>query len=959
MTSQDVWSVLHGQMGRDDLMLPPTGSRGDDAVSDRGRPSTWSESRLLGRRKECAALDRLLLDVSAGSSRILVLRGEAGVGKSALLAHVAAQASGWRVTRVEGVESDTESAYSGLQRLCAPLMENLRKLPAPQQKALAAAFGLGAHPAPAAFLVGLATLTLLAEAADHQPLLCVVDDAQWLDSATEQVLEFVARRLIAERVAFVCAARTEQEEQAFKDLPALHLGGLDGATARALLLAHVRGPLDPAVVDRIVAESHGNPLALLELPRTWNVSELAGGYGVLDSRPVTTKIEQSFSARLRALPAETQLLVLVAAAEPVGNPALLRRAATILGLDMAALTPAADDGLVQIRGRVEFAHPLVRSVAYRAGAVEQRRRVHQALARASDPRIDPDRRAWHWARATTQPDEEVAAELARCAGRAQARGGLAAAAAFLDRAAALTSDPVRRVERALTAADAGFHAGLLDQASRLLAVVDNAPLEARQRARLTLLRAHVTFARGLGADAPPLLMEAARGFEPLDPGLARETYLKAWAAAVFGGRRTRGSDLLDVSRAIRALPPLPLDTDSPLHLLLDGLAALVTEVRADSAPRLQRAVEALTDLPLQDVLSWGWMATAASNAVWDCEATRLIAAHHVELLLAAGALTHLQLPLAALAEAHVWRGEFADARSVLAEAADLAAMTGVETAPYMALRLSALEGEDADALAPVTRDTGDDVSPGGPLAAVYAFWASSILCNGLGRHREAMTAASNATDDPIEPFVSVWALPELVEAAMRAGERDRAREGCARLVETTQPCRTDFARGMEARSRALVEEGQGAESLYREAVERFGSGRLRPDLGRAHLLYGEWLRRHHRRDDARRQLQLAYDVFSTLGMAGFGRRARQELAAMGEQVSHGTALERQELSVQEDQVARLARDGLTNREIAARLFLSVKTVEWHLRKVFTKLGISSRRDLRRALTEHDRPAGGR
>ena len=913
-----------------------------------GRPAPG----LFGRRAECETLGRLLADVTAGSSHVLVLRGEAGVGKSALLAHVAEQTSGWRVTGAAGVESDAdmELAYSGLQQMCAPLAQHVKKLPTPQRLALSTVLGFSTGPPPDRFLVALATLTLLSEAAEERPLVCLIDDAQWLDRVSAQVIEFVARRLLAERVALVCAVRIPAGDDVLRGLPDLHLRGLSDADARSLLLANVHGPLDPAVTDRIVAESHGNPLALLELPRTWRPPDLAGGFGALDTRPVASKVEQSYARRLLALPADTRLLVLLAAADPVGDPALLRRAADSLGLDTPALTPAIDAGLLQIRGRVEFAHPLLRSVAYRGDVDENRRRVHGALADATDPESDADRRAWHRARATLEPDEQVAAELERSAGRAQARGGFAAAAAFLMRAVALSEDAVQRVERLLAAAQASLRAAGFDQAFGLLDAADAEQLDDVQRARVALLRAHLAFARGLGREAPSLLRDAARRIEPVDLELARETYLIAWAAAVFAGRLAGRGELLEISRAARDLPPPP-GPPRPLHLLLDSLAVLITDGRAAAAPRLQRAATALTGIPLDDILRWGPTATAASDAVWDHRATRAISARHVDLIREAGGLAHLQLPLAALGNADIWSGDFARAASALAESESLAAATGSEMPPTTALRLFALQGKETVAVALAARTLEQAASTGQGLAVVYADWAAAVLYNGLARYDEAMTAARRATNDPVEPFASMWALPELVESAVRAEEVELARAAFLRLVDTTRPCCTDFAHGIEARCRALVTDGPAADGLYRDAAQRLSRGGLRPEVARTHLLHGEWLRGQGRRDDARSQLRTAYDMFAGMGMDAFAERARRELLEAGEKVRAHVVHTRDALTPREEHIARLARDGLSNPEIGAQLFLSARTVEWHLRKVFTKLGITSRRELRRVLPE--------
>ena len=907
--------------------------------------------KLLGRRAECEALDRLLTDALAGHSRATVLRGEAGVGKSALLGYVSDRVAGWHVARAAGVESEMELAYAGLHQLCAPMLDLLDRLPVPQRDALAAVFGLSTRPAPDRFLVGLGTLTLFALIADEQPLVCIIEDAQWLDQASAQILGFVARRLLAERIAIVCAARTGIGDDVLAGLPELAIGGLSDSDARALLLDNVHGPLDAAVRDQIVTDSHGNPLALLELPRTWRATDLAGGFGLPASHPVVTRIEQSYAQRLLRFPSGTRLLLLAAAAEPLGDPALLHRAAETLGLDMAAADPAVDAGLLEIGGRVEFAHPLVRSAAYRSAAADDRHRVHRALAEATDAQTDPDRRAWHLARATPGPDENVAAELERSAGRAQARGGVAAAAAFLQRATALTVDPTRRAERALAAAQVSLQAGAFDATLGLLATAEAGPLDEFQRARVDLVRAHVAFASGLGSDAPPLLLKAARQLEPFDVELARETYLVAWAAAGFAGSLAERDVLLEICRAVQALPPPP-GAPSPLDLLLDGQALLITDGHAAAAPTLQQAAKALTSIPIEDVLRWGWLAYSASAAAWDVEGMHAIAARQAQLARAAGALAELPLFLNGLCLMTTWMGDFAGAASLIAEAESVAAATGSHFDPSAALRLAALRGREAEASAAI-----EQAAAGGHgLAASYAHWAAAVLCNGLARYEEAAPGARHATSDTVFPWPSMWALPELVEAAARAGDAELAREALERLTKTTQPFDTDVALGLEARCRALLSDDGAADDLYREAIDRLSRTRVRPDLARAHLLYGEWLRRERRRRDARKQLRTAYDLLEAIGMEAFAERARRELLATGEKVRKRNVETREHLTPQEEQIARLARDGLSNPEIGARLFLSPRTVEWHLRKVFAKLGITSRIGLHTSLPTREREA---
>jgi DNA-binding CsgD family transcriptional regulator len=889
--------------------------------------------------------------VLAGRSRVTVLRGKAGAGKSALLGYLSDRVVDWHVATAVGVESEMELAYSGLHQLCAPMLDHLDRLPVPQRGALATVFGRSDCPAPDRFLVGLATLTLFAEVAEQQPLICIVDDAQWLDQASVQIIGFVARRLLAERVALVCAARTGIGDNLLPGLPELPLEGLGDSDARALLLDNVHGPLDAAVCDQIIAESHGNPLALLELPRIWNTADLAGGFGLPGSPPIAGTIEQSYDRRLDLLPSETQLLVLAAAAEPLGDPVLLLRAAQALGVDMAAIDPAVDAGLINIGGRVEFAHPLVRSAAYRSAASDDRHRVHHALADATDTETDSDRRAWHRGRATPGPGEEVAAELERSAGRAQARGGVAAAAAFLQRAVALTVDPARRAERALDAAQASLLAGAFDAALGLLATAQAGALDEFQLGRVDLLRSHVAFASGFGSDAPRLLLNAARRLEPFDPQLARETYLIAWGAASIAGPHAGEGVRLTICRAVQDLPA-PAGTPRPLDLLLDGLARLMTDGHAAAAPTLQRAAKALSDIPVEDVLRWGWMATDASSLVWDVEGMHAISARQVQLVRGAGALAELPLHLWQLGMATAWMGDFAGAASLVAETDDVAAATGSHIAPYTALRLAALRGREAECSALIAAAVEQAATGGQGIAATHAHWAAAVLYTGLGRYEEAASAARQATAHTPEPSLSaMWTLPELVEAAARAGDAELAHDAHRRLAEMTAQCGNDFAVGIEARCRALLCDGAVADELYREAIDRLSRTRLRPDLARAHLVYGEWLRREGRRVDAREQLRTAHDMLDAIGMEAFAERARRELIAAGEKVRRRSVETRDQLTPQEEQIARLARDGMSNPEIGTQLFISARTVEWHLRKVFTKLGISSRRQLRSALPE--------
>jgi DNA-binding CsgD family transcriptional regulator len=912
---------------------------------------------LLGRASEREALDRLLENVRGGQSAVLVIRGEAGVGKTALLHHCARQAAGFRVARIAGVESEMELPFAGLHQLCAPMMGRLGALPEPQQAALGVALGLSSGAAPDRFLVALAALSLLAEVAAERPLLCFVDDAQWLDAASRQVLGFVARRLLAESVAIVFAVRDATDERELVDLPELALGGLPEEDARALLGTVIPGRLEERVRDRLIAETRGNPLALLELPRALAATQLPAGFGLEGAYPLPGRIEESFLLRLEALPDEARRLLLVAAAEPGDDPLLVWRAAEQLGVGPSAAAADETEGLLAIGERVMFRHPLVRSAVYRSAAVQERRAVHLALAEATDRDVDPDRRAWHLAAAAAGPDEEVALELERSASRAQARGGLAAAAAFLQRAVALTGDSARRADRALAAAEASLQAGVFEIARRLLATAEAGPVDELQRARLDLLRAEAAYSERRGSEAPALLLRAAKTLDPLDPKLARDTYLDAWSAALFAGRLASTGGLHDVSREAMARPR-PAGPQRPSDLLLHGFSLTFTEGRSAAAPVLERAARSFAgdDVTVEEVLRWGWLATAAAVMVWDYDTCLAVATRGVGLARESGALAVLAVSVNVLAQAVALAGESGSAASLIAEADGVTEATGTLVAPYGALVLAGLQGREAEAATLIDATIHDATAGGQGTAVQYARWARAVLLNGLGRYQEALAVAQEASDDTPELFVSAWALSELIEAAARSEDTPRARGALDRLAEATSAAETDWGLGIAARSRALLSEGETAERLYQEAIERLGRTRLRPELARAHLLHGEWLRREGRRVDAREQLRIAHEMLAGMGMDAFAERARRELQATGEKLRKRTVETRDELTPQERQIAGLARDGLSNPEIGARLFLSPRTVEWHLKKVFTKLRISSRMGLHDALSSPDREA---
>jgi len=904
---------------------------------------------LTDRRGERQVLGRLVEAVQSGESRTLVVHGDPGVGKTVLLDYLAGQARRCRVARAVGVQTEMELAFAGLHQLCAPMLNHAEHLPVPQREALRTAFGLSAGPPADRFLIGLAMLSLLSDVAGEKPLICLIDDEQWLDHASAQALGFVARRLAADPVGLVFAAREPGPELA--GLPQLDVGGLPEDDARALLDSALAGPIDARVRDQIVAETQGNPLALLELPRGLTPAELAGGFGLPGAAPLSGRIEESFRRQLQALPAEARRLLLVAAAEPYGELPVVWRAAERLGIRIQAATPALEAGLVEFGTRVRFRHPLLRSATYRMASVADRQAVHSALAEATDAEAAPDRRAWHRAKAAAGPDEEVAAELERSADRAQARGGLAAAAAFLERSVLLTADPARRAERTLAAARANLQAGAFGAAAELVADAEAGSLDEMQSARADLLRGEIVFASGMGSDAPPLLLKAAKRLEPLDAGLARETYLTAWIAALFAGRLAGAGDLVEVSRAALGLP-VPADQPHPADLVLAGLATVVTGGPAVAAPTLRRAISAFNDaeMSVAEELRWGWFAQAAASALWDDDAWRTMLARQVQLARDAGALDQLPITLGALGTAVAWTGDFAAAAALVAEADAVCEATGSRAAPFAAMMLASLRGRQAEATPLIEATIAGATAGGQGIAVAYAHWVAAIGHNGLGRYADALGAATQASEDTSTLYIAMWALSELIEAAARSGNGHLGTGALERLADFTRAGGTDFGLGVEARSRALLSEGQTAEGLYREAIDRLGRTKLRPELARAHLLYGEWLRRQKRRADARAQLRIAHDLLAGMGMEAFAERARHELLATGETVRKRTVETVSALSAQEAHIARLAIEGHTNAEIGAQLFLSVRTVEWHLRKIFTKLGIASRRELRDAMS---------
>ena len=911
--------------------------------------------RLVGRKAERAVLDGVAARLHSGASEVLVLRGEAGVGKSALLRYLAGQLGSCRLVAAAGAESELELAYSGLHQLCAPVLELRERLPEPQRNALETVFGLSAGAPPNRFLVGLATLTLLSEAAEERPLVCLVDDAQWLDTASAQVIGFVARRLLAERVGLVCAARTGTGDEALAGLPALQVDGLADEDARKLLLANVYGPLDPAIRERIVAESRGNPLALLELPRTWPAGIVAA-----DGEPVAGRIEQSYAERIAALPPDARLLLLAAAADPLGDPGLLRRAVSALDLDPAAADPAVDAGLIQLRPGIEFAHPLVRSATYRTASPADRSRVHHALAESTDPGTDPDRRSWHRAQAAAGPDESVAAELERSAARAHARGGLAASAAFLAAAARLTPDSRERARRAIEAGSANARAGALDVARDMLAIAASTPSDELHEAQLDLARAQLTFMSSRGNDGLPMLLAAAERLHPLDPALARETYVDAFTAAMFGSRLNAGVNVSDVARAARSAERPAGEATMP-DLILNALVGLADVYAApvvpspDSVERVRDAVRRIRDLETvpDDKLRWLWHASVFALELSDDEGACILSERYLDSARRSGALSEMTLALTVRIPVLVFCGELGAAESLVAESRSIENATGIKSAPYGALIAGGWRGRTADTGKLVASTARTATARGEGAAFAVGDYSRAVLCNAAGDYAQGLDAARAASEHR-EIALENWCLAELVESASRTGRSALAGPALERLSSKAAASGTDWARGVAARSRALLSDADDAERFFREALSRLGRTRVRAELARTHLLYGEWLRRAGRRIDARRELGTAEELFTAMGAETFAERAQRELLATGATARKRDTGAPDDLTPTEAQIGFLARDGLSNAEIAAQLFLSPRTVEWHLGNIFAKLGITRRRQLAGTLRDNRR-----
>lgn len=910
---------------------------------------------LVNRAHEKAALAAILDAVRLGMSGTLVLRGEPGIGKTALLDQMVRGATDFRVARAVGIESEMELGFAGLHQLVVPFLPHLDRLPVRQRDALGSAFGLITGAAPDRFQVGLATLTLLADAASKKPLLCIVDDAQWLDVESSEVLAFVARRLYADRIALVFAMREPTERRdALTGVPALHIGGLLADDIRRLLATVVDRAPDAQLSDRIMTETQGNPLAILELASALTPSQLDSLSQLPQPLPIGSRLQQHFVSQVRGVPPASQTFLLLASAEPSGDPVVLWRAARSLGIDREAVAPAEADRLLVLGPRVSFRHPLIRSAIYHGASAAERRRVHAALAAATDTAIDPDRHAWHRAAAVVEPNEDVAAELVQSAERSQRHGSYGSAAAFFSRAAELTPDHGAKAQRLLAAAEASLTAGAPDRAQ---ASLDEAmPLlhDPLQRAVARSLQGGVGFALGRRGETPSILLEAARSMLPLDVALARQALFGALEAAVLLQPVTTGLLLREIAGEIMALPRTDVSSANAADVMLNGCAAIITTGYASGGPLLKRAIAATVSEefdPGADLRLFG-LAALAAYSLFDDASVHILVRRWVRLAQDRAALTVLPIALTYLASVEMYAGRTRESADLAKQSLDISVAAGkpgsLAEASHGDVSLLSWQGNRAEARANAAVQIAEALERGQFGTANFVRCALIPLELGLRRYQPALDDALPVyKDDP--PFLGSWLLPNLIEAAVRSGNEQAARDALGRLRERALAGDTPLARGFLARSQALLAADAAAEPLYKESIDHLGQSPTRPELARSHLLYGEWLRRQGRKREARDHLHTAYDMFSSMELRAFADRARGELEATGERARKRSVESQSQLTPQEAQVARLAAQGLRNQEIAAQLFVSASTVEYHLVKVFRKLGISSRRQLANVL----------
>jgi DNA-binding CsgD family transcriptional regulator len=947
------WGADYGLVYMETGAHPP----GEPAVpgeerADAGVPAAAAfaptRTLLLDRELERGQIDRVLEAARRGRSAALVLHGEPGTGKTMLLDYAVESGGGFEIVRLLGIESETEFGFAALHQLLLPFLGGLRSLPAPQRDALAGALGLRRPDSPDRFLVALAALTMLARAAAKWPLLCIVDDAQWLDRESAGILGFIARRLSADAVAMLFVVRGPSERIVeLEGLPWVQIGGLPPDEAGQLLASAVAGRVDRGVSERVIAQTGGNPLGLIDLGGELSREQLAGEISLPDLLPLGGSLQARYLRQVRCLPGETQIFLLAAAADPTGDPALLWRAGEFLGFGVRAAAPAEVEGLLRVSPLVRFRHPLIRSAVYHGATLAERVRVHEALAKATDPQVAADLRVWHRAEAAIGPDEDVAAELERAADRARIRGGWAASARFLTRAATLTPDAESRFRRVLAAAQGETTAGGCVRAQALLDSVSGQLDDPVKRAAVQRIQGTIRYALDQTAEAASVLLDAARQLAPLDAGQARATLLEALAAArISGGLGKSGAGDADIAQAIRALP-LPSSAAATIgDLVLDADATLLLDGHEAAVPVLKRAVTAMLEAPISsaELLTLTGVGCTAAGALGDDHALYSLANWLEVQARDQGAVLPLSTALIFSGSSELFAGHLGQARARYAERGAIEAARGGSCEVGLALVL-AWRGRTAEARAQAAAAAQVATERGHGWKLVWLEYAHAVLALAMGRYEEAMAAAPHGYEENV--LVSTFALPDLIEAAVRCGERASAEQALALVARRAAASPTPLTLGLLARSRALLRSETDAETSYREAISHLQHARGRAHLARTELLYGEWLRREKRQRDAREHLQAAYGTFQEIGADAFAERARLELAATGQTARKPAPSHRGGLTPQELQVAALAAAGFTNSEIATRLFISPKTVDYHLGKVFRKLGVRSRRHLAR------------
>jgi DNA-binding CsgD family transcriptional regulator len=901
---------------------------------------------LLGREAEKGTLARLVAAAADGISGALVLYGDVGMGKTTLLGFAAEVDPDIRFAKIAGIETENQLPFAGLHRLLLPFLGGLDDLPSNQRNALTAAFGLSDQRPADVFLVGLATLSLLAVYAIPKGLLCVIDDAQWLDPESLQALTFVARRLMADRTAMIFGFRGSSGiSTAFAGIPSMEISGLEESAALQLLSLSVPSFLNSQVARRIVAETNGCPLALIELAEELSAGQWVGADPLLEPVPIGRRLEEHYYRRTSTLPAGARTFLLVAAAEPSGDRFLVRKVAADLGCGPDAESLVIREQLLTVEPQVLFRHPLIRSAVYSGADIQDRRAVHLALASAIDRATDPDRRARHLAAITSGPDPELADEFESAAHRARERGGFAAEASLLAQSAEFTEDPRLRSRRFIDSATAALDGGSVEQAGILLA-------RARQRLIDPLILAEAQNIDGrlrialLQPTAAQHLLSAARQFLPLDMDRARNSLLEAIVAYFVSQTMAVGTDSRELAEM--ALTSKRNSSEAGLaDLLLESFGMLCGVGYAEAVEVLRRTARWLSAGPVskEEVAAFYMFGIFLANELLD---DRMYASwvERVEMeARESGALLALQYILICAAENQLRTGRFSAAESNFAEVAEITvAIGGPDIYTPLNAVLLAWRGDEQGTRSATTLLIEGANAIGSAGAAIVGYRALSILAMGAGRYREALQAAQESISLQTIGWLSE-ALPIVIEAASRCGEHHIAERALRELTDRAKSTATPWALGVLARCRALLADDMDAETLYEEAITNLEQTPLVVELAWTNLIYGEWLRRQNRRMEARTRLRAAHHTFESIGATGFAGRARAELLATGEHIRRRSVETRNELTDQELRIARLASEGATNPEIAGRLFLSASTIDYHLKKVYRKLGITSRRQL--------------